>query len=185
MARFMVIALGVDQPGVIAAISSVLVEQGCNLGDTQMAVLQGYASMMLVVDTPAGLAAEGLRQALAEGAAGLDHTFSVEPLEDLAEPVNGGRSWRVAIYGSDRPGIVFEVTRLLADAGINVVDARTRLAGRSYSLWMQVRVPAGADGEAVAARIDRLGRELGLSCSMQPVPGEPPTFAELEREGPA
>ena len=172
MARFMVTAVGIDQPGVIAAVSSVLVEQGCNLGDAQMAVLQGYASMMMVVDTPRGLSVEGLRSALEEGAAGLGHTFSVEPIRELDEPFGSWRDWQVAIYGSDRPGIVFEVTRVLAGAGANIVDLRTRLTGRSYSLWMRVHLPAGADGESLAARIDRLGSQLGFSCSMRPAPAE-------------
>lgn len=170
MPRFMVVAFGVDQPGVIAAISSVLVEQGCNLADTQMAVLQGYASMMIVVDGPASLESHDLRAALAEGCAGLGHTFSVQPISSVADLARSGSRWQVTIYASDRPGIVFEVTRVLAGAGINIVSLQTRLTGSQLGLWMEADIPVGTDGDEVAAHLDRLGRELVMSCSMRPLP---------------
>jgi predicted amino acid-binding ACT domain protein len=52
VARYVVTAVGVDRPGVVAALSGVLVEQRCSLEDSQMAVLGGHAAMMLVVDAP-------------------------------------------------------------------------------------------------------------------------------------
>lgn len=179
MPRFMVVAFGVDQPGVIAAISSVLVEQGCNLADTQMAVLQGYASMMIVVDGPASLEPHDLRAALADGCVGLGHTFSVQPISAVADRARTGSRWQVTIYASDRPGIVFEVTRVLAGAGINILSLQTRLAGHQLGLWMEADIPAGTDGHEVAGRLDRLGRELGLSCSMRPLPESETTTRRL------
>ena len=169
MARFRVVAFGADQPGVIAAISSVLVEQGCNLADTQMAVLQGYASMMLVVDAPETVGAEGLRAALATGTAGLSHSFTVQPIVAVPAVVGNTSRWQVTIRASDRPGIVFEVTRVLARSGVGIQSLQTRLRGSELSLWMEADLPPEVDGDGVAAELDRLGRELGLSCSMRPL----------------
>lgn len=164
----MVAVVGGDRPGVIAAISGALVEQGCNLLDAEMAVLQGYASMMLVVDCPGGDDARGLQSSLAEGTRDLGHEIWVHPLSEPSEPGPAGRRWVVSVYGADRPGVVFEVTRLLADAGVNVVDLTSRLSGREASMTMRVDVPAGMDGQDVADRLDRLGEQLGLSSSMRP-----------------
>jgi glycine cleavage system transcriptional repressor len=167
MSRFMVIAVGADRPGVVAAISGVLVELDCNLSDTEMAVLQGYASMMLMVEAPTSLATEDLHAALVRGAEGLHQALWVHPLSEQLAPVAPGSRWVVSVYGADRPGIVFEVTRLLADVGINIIGMQTRLTGPVGSLSMEVDVPADADGDEVAARVDRIGDQLGLSCSMR------------------
>lgn len=169
----MVTAVGAHRPGVIAAISGVLVERSCNLSDAQMAVLQGHASMMLVVDCPEPVEAGALQAALEDGLVGLGHEIWVRPLPAAPEPGPRGRRWLVSVHGADRPGVVFEVSRLLADTGINVVDLESRLAGRVASLTMQVDVPAGGDGEEVARRLDHLGDQLGLSCSMRPLPDGP------------
>jgi glycine cleavage system transcriptional repressor len=167
MPRFMVSAVGADRPGVVAAVSGVLVELGCNLSDTQMAVLQGYASMMLVVDGPGSLEADDLESALVQGTAELGQAIWVRRLSESSLPVRPGCRWVVSVHGSDRPGIVFEVARLLADAGINIVDLESRMAGPVGSLSMQVDVPTGVDGDEVASQLDHLGEEFGLSCSMK------------------
>jgi glycine cleavage system transcriptional repressor len=173
VSRFVVTAVGTDRPGVVAAISGVLVELGCNLSDTQMAVLQGYASMMLVVDAPASLEAETLQSALVEGTEGLGQALWVRRLSDSPQPMRPGRGWVVTVHGADRPGVVFEVTGLLAGIGINIVALQSRLSGPVGSLSMQVDVPTAIDGNEVAAKLDRLGEQLGLSCSMKPVPNRP------------
>jgi hypothetical protein len=58
-------------------------------------------------------------------------------------------------------GIVFEVTRLLAQAGINITDLQTRLFDRVYALWIEATVPAGADGDRVAGTLHCLPTSSG------------------------
>lgn len=169
----MVAAIGDDRPGVVAALSGVLVEQGCNLSDAQMSVLQGHASMMLVVDAPPSLTGEALQASLAEGIKELDHDVWVRPLSENVEAPAAEDLWMVSVHGADRPGMVFEVCRLLAEAGVNVVDLKSRLAGPLASLTMHVDVPKQVDGDDLAHRLDHLGEQLGLSCSMRPIPGSP------------
>jgi glycine cleavage system transcriptional repressor len=169
----MVSAVGADRPGVVAALSGVLVELDCNLSDAQMAVLQGYTSMMLVVDAPESLAAETLQAALVQGAEGLGQAVWVHRLSEAPPPTGPGCHWVVSVYGADRPGVVFEVARVLAGAGINIVDLQSRLSGPVASLTMRVDVPIAVDGTEVAAKLDRLGEQLGLSCSMRPLPERP------------
>jgi glycine cleavage system transcriptional repressor len=168
----MVTAVGADRPGVIAAISGVLVELGCNLSDAQMAVLQGYASMMLVVDAPESVGIEALESSLARESERLDHAVWVHRISDSVRPAERGHRWVVAVHGSDRPGVVFEATRLLADAGINVIGLESRLSGAVCSLSMQVDVPPDVRGDDVATGLDRLGEHLDMTCSMRPATDE-------------
>ena len=166
----MVVAVGADRTGVVAALSGVLVELGCNLSDTQMAVLQGYASMMLVVDAPPAVSTAELHSALGQATDAVGQTLWVHPLSEPAVSAPAGRMWVVSIQGADRPGVVYEVTRLLAEDGLNIVDLQARLSGPVGSLAIQVVVPPDVDGHKVATRLDHLRESLDLSCSMRPLP---------------
>jgi glycine cleavage system transcriptional repressor len=166
----MVVALGADQTGVVAALSGALVELGCNLSDAQMAVLQGYASMMLVVDAPPSVTTDQLHSALARGTEGLGQALWVQPLSEAPVAAAAGPLWVVSVQGADRPGVVYEVTRLLAEDGLNIVDLQARSSGPVASLAIQVSVPPDIDGNKVAARLDHLRDSLDLSCSMRPMP---------------
>lgn len=45
-----VTVIGVDKPGIVAAITSVLAEAKANIVDISMTVLRGFFSMIMVVD---------------------------------------------------------------------------------------------------------------------------------------
>jgi glycine cleavage system transcriptional repressor len=177
MSRFAVMAVGKDAPGHLAAMAGVLVEQGCNVEDTEMAVLQGYSTMMLVVAGREDLTAGALQAAIEEGTADIGLFPLVCAMEDEApDPADSGERWSVSVYGSDRPGIVFEVSRVLAQAGINILGMKTRVRGPDglpvYTMGLDVRVPCGVDGEEVARRLAELARRLDVACSMRPAPAE-------------
>jgi glycine cleavage system transcriptional repressor len=174
MPLFALMAVGVDRPGNAAAVAGVLVEQGCNLEDTEIAVLRGYSTMMLVVACPERVSADGLKTAVAEGTweIGLDVTVcEIDPdTPDTADLT--GTAWSVSVYGSDRPGIVFEVTRVLARAGVNITGMKTRTHGPAnllmYTMALDVWVPGDVDGAEVASSLDNLARRLNVACSMRP-----------------
>ncbi|MBV8983066.1 MAG: amino acid-binding protein, partial [Acidimicrobiia bacterium] len=72
MSHYAVSAVGADRPGIVAAVTGVFLEHGCNLEDTSMTILRGHFAMMLVVAAPDGLAQETLEEALAGPAADFD-----------------------------------------------------------------------------------------------------------------
>ena len=170
MAHLAVSAIGSDRPGIVAAVTKVLLERGCNLEDTSMSILRGHFAMMLVVAAPAGVEPGALEAALAGPASELDLVVAVRAIDDDVPDSPSGETWAVSVHGADRPGIVHRVTALLADAGANVVDLSTRLVGGAddpvYVMVLSVTLPPGADGEALGSRLDDLGRELGVDCRL-------------------
>ena len=44
-----VTAIGRDRPGIVAAITSALLEAGGNVDDSQMSILHGHFAVMLIV----------------------------------------------------------------------------------------------------------------------------------------
>ena len=184
MPHFVVTATGADQPGIIAAVTGVLVEQGCNLADTEMAVLHGHFAMMLVVTGPEGLGALDLEEALIKRAGELDMTVSVRPVADPMaafnpQPGRGGPSgaepatlWSVAVHGANRPGIVYEVARILARHEVNIVGMETRVIAdqprADLAMSLDVSVPDRSSADEIVADLDALAGQMGAICSMRP-----------------
>ncbi|MCU1462105.1 MAG: amino acid-binding protein [Acidimicrobiales bacterium] len=172
MPHFAVTAVGADRPGIVAAVTGVFVEHGCNLDDCSMTILRGHFAMMIVVDAPARLDADALEQALATPAAAYDLVLAVRAIDDERPPSPSGDAWNVAVYGADRPGIVHRVTSLLAAEGANVVDLSTRVIGPAdrpvYAMLLDVTLPSGGTGDDLRARLDALAKELGVECSLHP-----------------
>ena len=63
--------------------------------------------------------------------------------------------------GDDRPGIVAELTALLAEAGANVADSRMAVLGGEFALIMLISARA-AEMERVRREIGPLAERLGL-----------------------
>jgi glycine cleavage system transcriptional repressor len=169
MSHFAVAAIGSDRPGIVAAVTGVLVEHGCNLEDTSMSILRGHFAMMLVVAAPSSVAAEALERSLDDVAAAFQLVIAVRAIDDDVPVSPSGETWTVAVYGADRPGIVHRVASLLADRRVNIVDLTTRVIGDPdrpvYAMTLDVTLPAGDDASDLQHALRELGDELGISCS--------------------
>lgn len=175
MPRAVVTAFGPDRPGIVAAVTGVLVQHGANLADTAMTDLAGQFAMVLVIDVPDEEAAPALEEALAAGTEGLGLTVAVRPLaagpaEVVPEPE--GTAWSVSLYGADQPGIVHRVTTVLAERRANIVDLTTRVIGTPdapvYVMLLQVALPAGSDAEELRSALAALADDLRVEVHLRP-----------------
>jgi len=82
MGRLWLSALGADRPGIVAAVSGVLADLGCNLEDSTMTNLQGHFAVLLVVSAPDGVTAGALEDALDPVAGLFELVVAVRPLDD-------------------------------------------------------------------------------------------------------
>ena len=143
---FAVSGVGLDRPGIIAAVAERMVVHGVNVTDSEMAILRGHFAMMLLITGPDTLDAEALAADLR--VAGEQLGLEALTLREVQE-AHGARSepsWVVSVHGADHPGILAAVTRALADAQVNVCDVHTRLVGEAgrrplYVLLMEVAPP--------------------------------------------
>ena len=171
MGHLAVSAIGSDRPGIVAAVTEVLLDRGCNLEDTSMSILRGHFAMMLVVAAPDGVAQHDLESALNGPAADLDLVVAVRPIDDDVPASPEGESWTVSVYGADRPGIVHRVASLVAGEHVNIVDLTTRVIGDPgrpvYAMILEVTLPPGHDA-GIQRRLADLAGELGVECSLHP-----------------
>ena len=172
MTHFAVTAVGADRPGIVAAVTRVFVDHGCNLEDSSMTILRGQFAMMLVVDAPPGVGLAELEEALAPPAADLDLVVTVRPTAEQADDGDESGLWTVSVHGADRPGIVHGVASLLAERSVNIVDLGTRVVGAPdralYTMILEVTLPEGADPAALQRDLEARAAELGVTCRLHP-----------------
>jgi glycine cleavage system transcriptional repressor len=164
-----VTVVGNDRPGIVAGVTRVLYELGCNLEDVTSTILRGHFAMMLIVHPAEGLAPEAIEERLGEVASEMGLVVSARGVDEAAREI-ANPTHMVSVYGADRPGIVFRVAQLLSDQGVNVTDLTSRVIGEEsepvYALMLEVAAPTDLD---LAASLAEVGRELEVEVSVHPV----------------
>lgn len=170
--EFAVWALGADRPGIVAAVTGVLLQQGCNLKDCSMTVLSRHFAMMMLVEGPDDLDASALEAALGGAEATFDLTVAVRSLGEGAMLFVEGEPFIVSVYGSDRPGIVHRIASTLADCSVNITDVNTRVIGDErepvYAMLLEVTLPRSLDPEELNKQLQVVAAELGVDASLHP-----------------
>jgi glycine cleavage system transcriptional repressor len=166
-------AIGRDRPGIVAAISKVLLDVEGNIEDSQMSILRGHFAVMLIVSVPEGVERDDLDRRLQRVRSELDlEAIAVNEVAEL-EP-GGGPTHTLSVYGADHPGIVHAVSEALAGHGANVTDLQTKLTGSGdnpvYVMLMEVEV-SGDAGELRAA-LERVAEQAGLDVSLRELGAE-------------
>lgn len=124
--RYILTLTGKDRPGIVARVTRVLYEAGCNLGEASMMRLGTSFSMMLLVDAVEDAAQ--LRQSLQAVSDQLGLVLHIDPADSI-EHGHLVPDACITVHGADRAGIVAQVTGAAADAGLNIVDLTSDLGG--------------------------------------------------------
>ncbi len=175
LAHFAVTIISKDRPGIVADTTEVLFRLGCNLEDSSCTMLGGDFAMILIVThekpfTKARLSDEF--KALQERSGLVVHLRTLH--EDEIYPVKDeGELCLISVYGSDQPGIVYRVTRTLADHKVNITDLNTRLIGTKeepvYVLMLEAILPPGLSIEATSELLEPLRRKLAAEIGVRAI----------------
>lgn len=123
---YMLTLVGEDRPGIVAAITRALFEQGLNLGETSMLRLGGNFTVMLMVSGAADEAA--VYASLVDVVRALGLRLHVDGIQGhLHQHVVP--NIQVTVTGADRAGIVADVTGILAAHGFDILDLSSDVAG--------------------------------------------------------
>lgn len=164
--RRLLTVTGFDRPGIIAAVSEVLAEEGADIEDVSMTRLAGNFAMMLVAK---GGEEARLRQRLEEVARRLGLFIHLEPAAEVreVEEANGF----VFAAGPNRIGIVATLSRILANHGANITEMTTRLLERTavpvYLVRMEATIPG--DWEELSQELKAAGERLGIEVRLEPL----------------
>lgn len=162
--------IGADRPGLVEAVADVVAKSGGNWLESRMAHLAGKFAGILRVEVPSERAAAVLADLAALEARGLKVVG--ESARVSAEAVAGGRSLDLEVVGLDRPGIVRELSQLLAGSGANVEELATDRTSAAMSGEMlfvakaRVRLPSNADLTGLRAALERLASDLMVEIKL-------------------
>lgn len=162
-----VTVVGNDRKGIVAGVTRVLYEAGCNLLDATSTILHGHFSMMLIVTMPPGVDPTELEARLAPVGEELALSITARAVQeagaDLPEPTH-----MVSVYGADQPGIVFKVAQHLAANDVNITGLSSRVIGSEdqpvYALLLEV----ASDGD-MSSGLEALQTELGMDVTVHPI----------------
>src|SRR4051794_3633003 len=173
-------AIGRDRPGIVATVTQVLLDHDVNVEDSQMTILCGLFTMMLIVGAPERLDVASLRAGL-EGA-GRELGLDAVSLDQVDSPTTGTTasvpSHSVTVYGVDHPGIVHAVAAALAGADVNITDLNTRLvsddphengdgADDLYAMMLEVSLPEGLSASALQTLLEATRRDQDVEVSVR------------------
>lgn len=175
--------LGPDRPGLVSMVSARATAAGANWMESRMAQLAGqFAGLVrLEVDSEA---AAGLESALRELEAENLHV-TVERGRDTA----AGRLHRVQLdlVGHDHPGIVQEISGVLARHGISIEELETGCEPASmtgellFRAYAELGVPADADLHVVQDDLEALANALMVDLELHEAGSGPTTDGTVVR----
>ena len=123
---FMLTVVGKDRPGIVSHLTAALYDGGCNLGAASMIRLGGNFTIMLMVEHQGTVKSlTGLVESITDSLGLALHIDRIEGrLHEQVEP-----DVRITVSGADRAGIVAQVTGALAEAGLNILNLESDVAG--------------------------------------------------------
>lgn len=168
MSRYSLHAIGTDRPGIVAGVTGVLAQAGCNLEDSRMAILHGQFAIMLIVEAPSLLSLEQLEESFREVQEKLDLLIVLRrlPKQSAAKPSDDAVA--VSIHGADRPGIVSMIATRVAELGGNIIDLTTHRIEEhgeaSYVLLLSIETSPTCTEEILSHELNVVAQQLGVAC---------------------
>ena len=144
---FMITLIGKDQIGIVAKITTALYEGGCNLGEASMLRLGGNFTIMLMLHYEGN--AQALEELLKPVVKDLQLHFHIDTIEGQLHQ-HQLPNVRVSVHGADRTGIVAQVTTVLAEAGLNIIDLESDVGGDEQKPFYVMHIEGIATSGIVA-----------------------------------
>jgi glycine cleavage system regulatory protein len=162
MASFVISVLGDDRAGLVEALSAVIAEHGGNWEQSHMTQLAGKFAGVVLVVVP-DQRSEGFTSALHS----LEHTGLLHlSFEEGREVEMTGPTIEIRVMGTDQPGIVHELSQLLASHKVSIDDLETATSpapmagGQLFEAVAKLRLPAGLSEDALVDEIGALASDL-------------------------
>lgn len=163
--------IGRDQPGLVSTVASAIAEHGGNWLESRLCRLGGEFAGIVRLEI-ASERVDGLRAAL-RSLAGLRVDVTPESASAAAMIDETSSLAALDLVGSDRPGILREVSAVLAAHGLNVEDLASERTeapmggGKLFQMRALVSVPGGVELARVRADLERLAADLMVELKLE------------------
>ena len=158
-------AIGKDRTGIVSSISEILFKLGCNIEDSTMTLLSGQFAVILLLDCPKNSDISKIKRSLNSSMKKLGLSYSVNEVDTPKASKKNFGDYIIAVYGSDRVGIVYNVSKFLAAKKIIITDVQTKISGtkdKVYIMLLEVNIPKMLKIETVKQDLQELAKELNV-----------------------
>jgi glycine cleavage system transcriptional repressor len=168
--QLILVAVGPDQVGLVEKISQFIVQRGCNIEDSKMAVFAGeFAQIVLLSGADSGL--RGISDAVEELRAqtGL-HIWIKQP--SRKKPLEPSLPYKLVASCMDHPGVVHRISNTLSKQGVNIesMETQTYLAPVSgtpiFRLEAMLSVPARVNVNGLRSRFAEIEKEENIDIDL-------------------
>ena len=171
---FAVFVLGTDSSGIVADITKALFEIGANINDSSHTIIGNQFAMLLLISTTPVYTVEKIQTAFQEVTEKRGLTVHAHPLkhDDIyRKNSDPGQLCVIHLYGADKPGIVYQVTNLLANNKVNITDLSTRRFGSDvkpiYIMYLEAEVPNEVDTRKLGNDLNKLAANLNVEIKYE------------------
>ena len=168
-ASLVLTVIGADRPGLVETLAQTIADHGASWLESRMAHLSGHFVGLLRVSVGEARAAElaGALRALEPRGLRVIVEAALGEAPDAAAP-----RLRLELVGLDRPGIVRDISRAIAQRGVNVEELESHTSSAPMSgetlfhaeAWL--RLPPEGDPDELRATLEKLADELMVELTL-------------------
>lgn len=175
MNKALISVLGNDQPGIMAAVASVITERGGNIENLSQTLLQSVFGALLMVSMPEDSQCDELKEALQSVSQKMKLSIHVDPWDEQLTPWQANppevQPYILTVIGPDRRGLVAEVSTQLARHGVNITNIQAIFKGGKNPMdnlmVFEVDVPRETVMQDLRDDLDEVGRRLDIEIDTQ------------------
>jgi glycine cleavage system regulatory protein len=163
--------LAADRTGLVEMLAERIAAAGGNWEESRMARLAGQFAGILLVTCDAERSDELAAAVRTLGSSGLQVTARAAAPD--ASPVEAGTRIQLALTGGDRAGIIRDVSRVMAERGVNVEELESEVSSapmsgeRLFTARARLLVPSSLALSDLRASLEKLAGELMVDLSAE------------------
>ena len=163
--------IGPDRPGLVEAVAARVADHGGNWLESRMCRLGGQFAGIVRVEVDPNKTEALVRALNSLEGQGLHLALHVEP---AGRPSPSGTFVTIDLVGQDRPGILLQISRVLAHRGINVEDLSSERVSAPmdgnmlFQAKAKVFLPPNVPLSLVRADLEKIAGDLMVDIELQP-----------------
>lgn len=170
MATYVLTLVGDDRSGLVDALSGVIAKHSGNWTQSHMSRLAGKFAGVVLVSIPSSAADEFIVD--------VGSLQATERLEitvesaDPSQPAAGSKTVSLDMVGTDRPGIIHDVSHELAKRGVGILELETRTSeapmagGTLFHASAKLALPEGVSADDLIDGLEQLAGELMVDIGL-------------------
>ncbi len=172
--KFIMTAFGKDRPGIVAQIAQIIFENKCNLEDSNMGRLADEFTLILLLSGQSDDIQEKLSKDCKRLERERDIFVFIRPLDySITVSKNNNSFCTIEVEGIDQTGIVYKISSLLAEHGINIetLKSQKKFSPNSgtalYSMVIKVSMPENISIDELDGKFEDLSEEINVDITIK------------------